>query len=245
MFSSNAASAEGRPCGAQPGGGGGGGGAKAAKFVLVERKLPVEIVTAGPGVTATTVQASDGFGAIGPMVTISNLAGADATNMVLAVATIVPAWSSAISTVATVQMTRDVAIGTWTATTMPSTAADDSGVAGTFRRMTSSSAASVGVTYSPFNYAKHRIDEIDEHNYTCKYTFIEGDALMDKLDHITYQVKFEPYGYGGCVCKVTSEYYTKDNVEIKEEDIEHGKDRAIGMYEVVEAYLLAHPHSYT
>ncbi|GER30558.1 sal m 1 allergen [Striga asiatica] len=98
---------------------------------------------------------------------------------------------------------------------------------------------------SPFNYAKHRIDAIDEHNCTCKYTFIEGDALMDKLDQITYQVKFEPYGYGGCVCRITSEYYTKDNVEIKEEDIEHGKDRAIGMYEVVEAYLLAHPHAYT
>ena len=43
---------------------------------------------------------------------------------------------------------------------------------------------------------------------------------------------------------ITSEYYTKDNMEIKEEDIEQGKDRAVGMYEVVEAYLLAHPHAY-
>ncbi|KAL0457454.1 UNVERIFIED_CONTAM: Major allergen Pru av 1 [Sesamum latifolium] len=97
---------------------------------------------------------------------------------------------------------------------------------------------------SPFNYVKHRIDEIDEEKFMCKYTFIEGDALMDKLDHITYEVKFEPYGFGGCICRITSEYYTKENVEIKEEDIELGKDRAIGMYEVVEAYLLAHPHAY-
>ncbi|KAK4405510.1 Pathogenesis-related protein STH-2 [Sesamum angolense] len=52
---------------------------------------------------------------------------------------------------------------------------------------------------SPFNYVKHRIDEIDEEKFMCKYTFIEGDVLMDKLDHITYDVKFEPYGFGGCI----------------------------------------------
>ncbi|XP_073049136.1 major allergen Mal d 1-like [Primulina eburnea] len=97
---------------------------------------------------------------------------------------------------------------------------------------------------SPFRYVKHRIDEIDEENFKCKYTLIEGDALMDKLDRITYDVKFEAYGFEGCVCKITSEYFTKENVEIKEEDIEHGKDRAVGMYEVVEAYLMAHPHAY-
>ncbi|EYU43989.1 hypothetical protein ABFS83_07G010000 [Erythranthe nasuta] len=97
---------------------------------------------------------------------------------------------------------------------------------------------------SPYNYVKHRIDAVDEENYYCKYTLIEGDALMGKLDHIVYEVKFEAYGYGGCLCKITSEYYTIENVEIKEEDIEQGKDRAIGMYEVVEAYLLAHPHAY-
>lgn len=67
---------------------------------------------------------------------------------------------------------------------------------------------------------------------------------MDKLDSISHEVKFESCGYGGCICRITSEYITKDNVEIKEEDIEHGKDRAIGMYEVVEAYLLAHPRAY-
>lgn len=67
---------------------------------------------------------------------------------------------------------------------------------------------------------------------------------MAKLDRITHEVKFEAYGFGGCRCMITSEYYTKDNMEIKEEDIEQGKDRAVGMYEVVEAYLLAHPHAY-
>lgn len=79
----------------------------------------------------------------------------------------------------------------------------------------------------------------------CKYTLIEGDALMDKLESVTYEVKFEAYGYGSCVCKMASEYKSKEGIEIKEEDIELGKDRAIGMYEVIEAYLMAHPHAYT
>ncbi|CAK9145617.1 unnamed protein product [Ilex paraguariensis] len=98
---------------------------------------------------------------------------------------------------------------------------------------------------SPFTYVKHRIDALDKENYTSKYTLFEGDALMDKLESISYEVKFEKYGYTGCVCKISCEYNTKENVEIKQEDIELGKDRAVGMYEVVEAYLLAHPHAYT
>ncbi|XP_059647182.1 major allergen Pru ar 1-like [Cornus florida] len=97
---------------------------------------------------------------------------------------------------------------------------------------------------SPFRYVKHRIDALDKENFMCKYTLIEGDALMDKLESVTYEVKFEAYGYRGCICKLTSEYKTKDNVDIKEEDIELGKDRAVGMYEVVEAYLMAHPKAY-
>ncbi|CAK9187508.1 unnamed protein product [Ilex paraguariensis] len=94
-------------------------------------------------------------------------------------------------------------------------------------------------------YVKHRIDALDKENYTCKYTLFEGDALMDKLESISYEEEFEKYGYGGCVCWVSCEYNTKENVEIKQEDIELGKDRVVGMYEVVEAYLLAHPRAYT
>ncbi|XP_052191103.1 pathogenesis-related protein STH-21-like [Diospyros lotus] len=97
---------------------------------------------------------------------------------------------------------------------------------------------------SPMRYARLRIDALDKENFTCKYTFTDADTLMEKLESITCEVKFEPYGYTGCICRMTSEYRTKENVEIKEEDIEMGKDRAIGMYEVVEAYLLAHPHAY-
>lgn len=79
----------------------------------------------------------------------------------------------------------------------------------------------------------------------CKYTLIEGDVLRDKLEYVSYEVHFEGYGGGGCICKFASEYKAREGVEITELDIELGKDRAMGMYEVLEAYLIAHPRAYT
>lgn len=51
---------------------------------------------------------------------------------------------------------------------------------------------------SPLTYMKHRIDALDKEKLTCTYTMFETDALiMDKIEYITYDVKFEPYGFGG------------------------------------------------
>ncbi|CAA2962026.1 major allergen Pru ar 1-like [Olea europaea subsp. europaea] len=41
---------------------------------------------------------------------------------------------------------------------------------------------------SPLRYVKHRIDGLDKEKWTFKFTMIEGDALMDKLEKITYEV---------------------------------------------------------
>ncbi|XP_059453017.1 pathogenesis-related protein STH-21-like [Corylus avellana] len=65
------------------------------------------------------------------------------------------------------------------------------------------------------------------------FTEGKGGPLMEKLEYISYELKSEGYGRGGCVCKMSSEYKAMEGIEIKEEDIEFGKDRAIGMYEVV------------
>ncbi|CAK9187509.1 unnamed protein product [Ilex paraguariensis] len=95
-----------------------------------------------------------------------------------------------------------------------------------------------------FKYVKHRIDEVDEEKYVCKYAMIEGDALDDKLESIDYEIKFEAASDGGCICKMTSKYNTIGEVELKEEEIKSGKDSAMGIYKVVEAYLLENPHVY-
>jgi len=43
---------------------------------------------------------------------------------------------------------------------------------------------------------------------------------------------------------MTSHYNTKGDINLKDEDIKAGKDKAIGMHRVVEEYLLANPDVY-
>ncbi|PKI40685.1 hypothetical protein CRG98_038940 [Punica granatum] len=83
-----------------------------------------------------------------------------------------------------------------------------------------------------FKHLKHRIDTLDSENLVCK------------LEKVVYEVKFEASSTGGCVCKMTSEYHTKGDMELKEEEIKHGKDKAMGLYKVVEEYLVANPDVY-
>ncbi|KAF6141286.1 hypothetical protein GIB67_024370 [Kingdonia uniflora] len=57
----------------------------------------------------------------------------------------------------------------------------------------------------PFKYEKHRTDdEIDIGSHFSKHTLIEGDLLVDKLDSIVFEVKFEASRNGGCIVKITS-----------------------------------------
>lgn len=95
-----------------------------------------------------------------------------------------------------------------------------------------------------FKYMKNRIDTLDVENLMCKYTLIEGDVLEDKIKSIAYEVRFEPSANGGCVCKMMSEYQAAGDFEINEEEIKRGKERAMGMYKVVEAYLFESPGAY-
>ncbi|OWM88128.1 major allergen Pru ar 1-like [Punica granatum] len=93
-------------------------------------------------------------------------------------------------------------------------------------------------------WLKHRIDAIDSEKLVCKYTLIGSDVTFDKIETVVYEVKFEASADGGCVCKMTSEYHTKEAVELKEEEIKQGKDKAMGLYKVIEEYLVANPDAY-
>ncbi|KAL8026479.1 hypothetical protein ABFX02_14G029900 [Erythranthe guttata] len=92
-----------------------------------------------------------------------------------------------------------------------------------------------------FKYVKHRIDAVDTENYVCKYTLVEGDVLGDKLEKICYEIKFEE-SEEGCNIKVTSEYHTKGDFVINDEEIKAGKEQALGLYKACEDYLIANPH---
>ncbi|XVE82218.1 hypothetical protein DITRI_Ditri15bG0130000 [Diplodiscus trichospermus] len=97
---------------------------------------------------------------------------------------------------------------------------------------------------SEFNYMKQKVEALDKENFVYSYSVIEGDALMNKLEKITYETKLEPSASGGSVCRTTSKYYTIGDFELKEEGIKAGKEKALGLFKAVEAYLLANPDAY-
>ncbi|CAK9160649.1 unnamed protein product [Ilex paraguariensis] len=91
---------------------------------------------------------------------------------------------------------------------------------------------------------QYRIDELNEKTYTYNYTLVGGDSLVDKLQKITYEIKFQQSPDGGSISKVTSKYYTDGDFALDEEEIKAGKEKVWAMYKVVEAYLLQNPDAY-
>ncbi|PPD81068.1 hypothetical protein GOBAR_DD21996 [Gossypium barbadense] len=50
---------------------------------------------------------------------------------------------------------------------------------------------------------------------------------------------------GGSMCKTSSKYYTIGDIELKEEAIKAGKEKASGvLFKAIEAYLLANPDAF-
>ncbi|XP_068663065.1 major allergen Pru ar 1-like [Aristolochia californica] len=96
----------------------------------------------------------------------------------------------------------------------------------------------------PFSYVTDRIDEQDEEKFVYKYTMLEGGFLGKKYDAANYEVRFEPTGDGGSVCKMTGRYSAHHDSSFTEEDIEIGKQGLMGMYKAVEAYLRQNPDAY-
>ncbi|XP_041006041.1 major allergen Pru ar 1-like [Juglans microcarpa x Juglans regia] len=93
-------------------------------------------------------------------------------------------------------------------------------------------------------YVKHRIDEVDEEKLTYSYTLIEGDDLLDKIKSVSYEIKFEATPDGGCKGTNVSKYHPKPGVQIDEDEVKAGKQKAMAVYKAVEAYLLANPEAY-
>ncbi|GKV31406.1 hypothetical protein SLEP1_g40097 [Rubroshorea leprosula] len=97
---------------------------------------------------------------------------------------------------------------------------------------------------SQFKYVQHKIEAIDKESFRYNYNVIEGDALMNTLEKISYETKFVAGSDGGSICKSSSKYHAIGDIEIKEEDIKVGKEKALGLFKAVEGYLLANPDAY-
>ncbi|KAF5465394.1 hypothetical protein F2P56_015431 [Juglans regia] len=68
-----------------------------------------------------------------------------------------------------------------------------------------------------------------EESYYYKYTVTEGDALEEKLEFIVHEVQLEPTPVGGSKNKMTTNYHTKGDIVITEEEIKAGKEKVLGM----------------
>ncbi|GAA0162959.1 hypothetical protein LIER_18942 [Lithospermum erythrorhizon] len=85
---------------------------------------------------------------------------------------------------------------------------------------------------------KHRVDKLDEDSYEYSYSIIEGDALMDVLKVISCDIKIVPSAVdGGSIFKMSNKYHTKGDAQLKEEDINFGKEYTLAICKAIEAYL--------
>ena len=95
--------------------------------------------------------------------------------------------------------------------------------------------------WAGLGYVKHKVDAVDTQNYVYHYSVIEGSALIDTLEKISYEYKLVATADGGCIVKSTSKYYTKGDAQLTQEFLKSGKDRSIGFTKAVEDFVLANP----
>ncbi|XP_038700335.1 major allergen Pru ar 1-like [Tripterygium wilfordii] len=113
---------------------------------------------------------------------------------------------------------------------------EGNGGAGTIKKITFGEAA------SHLGYVKHRVDSIDKEKFIYNYTVIEGGALDDTLEKITYENKIVPSLDGGSVWKTTCKFYPKGDKQVDEEKCKNAMERASGILKAIAAYLMANPN---
>ncbi|KAM7280350.1 hypothetical protein ACFE04_007484 [Oxalis oulophora] len=97
------------------------------------------------------------------------------------------------------------------------------------------------------NYLKQRIDSIDSENFTYCYSIVGGDAIVNKVQKISFETKILPSpDGGGSILKNKSTHYAVGEINLSdiEEQLKAGEKKRIGMLKAIEAYLLENPQAY-
>ncbi|OWM88124.1 hypothetical protein CDL15_Pgr016697 [Punica granatum] len=91
------------------------------------------------------------------------------------------------------------------------------------------------------------VDAFDPENYIYKATLIKGGngTLWEKVDSIVYEVRYVTSGPDKCIVKVAGEYHLKEGITLEEDDIERNHHTNKRFYEIMAAYLVANPITYT
>ncbi|WVZ10133.1 hypothetical protein V8G54_014663 [Vigna mungo] len=91
-------------------------------------------------------------------------------------------------------------------------------------------------------FVKHQVDAIDTENYVYNYSVIEGSALSETLEKISYEYKLVGSGDGGSIVKCMSKYYTKGDEKLAEEFVKAAKERSAAFTKAIQDFILANPH---
>ncbi|XP_062105033.1 major allergen Pru ar 1-like [Humulus lupulus] len=97
---------------------------------------------------------------------------------------------------------------------------------------------------SQFSYVKHKVENIDNENMSYSYSLIEGDALTDKIEKITYETQLVESPDGGSIINSISKYHTIGDYQINQDEVKAGKEKAAGLFNLIESYLQANPDAY-
>ncbi|CAH1441817.1 unnamed protein product [Lactuca virosa] len=95
-----------------------------------------------------------------------------------------------------------------------------------------------------------RVSDVSRRRYTpllvrlSLFSSIAGMGISDKVEKVSYDIKFEATPDNGTISKMTSTIYTHGDFELEEEELNAGKEKVLGLYKVVEAYLLENPDAY-
>ncbi|WCJ23405.1 Major strawberry allergen Fra a 1-A [Euphorbia peplus] len=90
-------------------------------------------------------------------------------------------------------------------------------------------------------YIKTKTEATDKENFSHSYSIIDSDPQPEKVEKATMEIKMEASANGGSIIKSCSKYYPKENCEVDEEKIKAGAEKALGLFKVVEALILANP----
>ncbi|XP_076943692.1 root allergen protein-like [Bidens hawaiensis] len=96
----------------------------------------------------------------------------------------------------------------------------------------------------PFTSGKYKQGTIDAGNFSCNYTFFEGDYLMGILDSIDHNVTIVPSADGGSVFKQIVVYNCKGDDKPSADILSFEKELYEKTYKAIEAYGVAHPETY-
>ncbi|GLJ28932.1 hypothetical protein SUGI_0570660 [Cryptomeria japonica] len=95
-----------------------------------------------------------------------------------------------------------------------------------------------------FSYVKEKVDLVDEANMVYSFSHVEGGVIGTQAASISYTIKFAPKAGGGSITTTTCNFDSLPGVPHDEAKLEEIKAQSIGLFKMVEQYLIANPTLY-